>query len=224
MASSALKKIAMFSAREYDESSFRGILSSKSDYELNFISETLTPLTAFKAAGSSVVCAFVNDDLGKETLRLLATEGVKIIAMRCAGFNNVELSEAGKLGLKVVRVPAYSPAAVAEHAVALMMALNRNLKKANDRTRHLNFELSGLVGHDIRSRTVGVIGTGKIGMAFLRILHGFGSKLLAHDIYENPEAKALGVEYVALDDLLRRSVAPCLSTLRVVASLTLMPL
>lgn len=195
-------KTTLFSAREYDISSFSAQI--KPGLEFSFVPEPLSPSSAGKAAGSTAVCAFVNDDLSKDTLVKLAAEGVRIIALRCAGFNNVDLKAASELGLKVVRVPAYSPAAVAEHAVALMMALNRNLKKSTDRSRHLNFELSGLVGHDIRSRTVGVVGTGKIGMAFLRILNGFGSKLLAHDIYESPEAKAMGVEYVGLDELLSR--------------------
>ena len=121
-----------------------------------------------------------------------------------AGYNNVDLAAAGQHKLTVLRVPAYSPNAVAEHAVALMLALNRNLKKAIDRSRHGNFDLGGLVGRDIASTTVGVVGTGKIGLIFARILHGFGAKLLAFDVYKSPDAAALGVEYVSLDELLAR--------------------
>lgn len=128
-------------------------------------------------------------------------------ASPAAGYNNVDLAAAGQHKLTVLRVPAYSPNAVAEHAVALMLALNRNLKKAIDRSRHGNFDLGGLVGRDIASTTVGVVGTGKIGLIFARILHGFGAKLLAFDVYKSPDAAALGVEYVGLDELLARRCA-----------------
>ena len=128
-----------------------------------------------------MVCLFVNDDADREVLTELATNGTKVIALRCAGYNNVDLAAAKELGLKVVRVPAYSPEAVAEHAVGLMMTLNRRIHKAYQRTRDANFSLEGLVGFNMHGRTAGIIGTGKIGIATLRILKGFGMRLLVSD-------------------------------------------
>lgn len=147
----------------------------------------------------------MNDDASREVLTELAALGVKIIALRCAGFNNVDLVAAKELGLQVVRVPAYSPEAVAEHAVGLMMSLNRRIHRAYQRTRDANFSLEGLIGFNMHNRTAGVIGTGKIGVATMRILKGFGMKLLAYDPYPNPQALELGAEYVDLKTLYEKS-------------------
>jgi D-lactate dehydrogenase len=138
-------------------------------------------------------------------LRCLAGRGVKVVALRCAGFNNVDLPAARELGIQVVRVPAYSPYAVAEHAVALMLTLNRRTHRAYNRVREGNFALNGLLGFDMHGKTVGIVGTGRIGVALARIMTGFGCKVLAHDLYPNDECKALGVIYVALDELLAQS-------------------
>ncbi|VTR59507.1 D-lactate dehydrogenase [Serratia fonticola] len=147
------------------------------------------------------MCIFVNDDGSREVLEELAALGVEILALRCAGFNNVDLDAAKELGIKVVRVPAYSPEAVAEHAVGMMMCLNRRIHRAYQRTRDANFSLEGLIGFNMHNRTAGVIGTGKIGVATMRILKGFGMKLLAYDPYPSAQALELGAEYVDLKTL-----------------------
>ncbi|MBP9569379.1 MAG: 2-hydroxyacid dehydrogenase, partial [Aeromonadaceae bacterium] len=161
--------------------------------------------TARLAHQYPVVCAFVNDDLSRPVLAELAANGTRVLAMRCAGYNNVDLQAAKDLGIRVVRVPAYSPEAVAEHAVGLMMTLNRRIHKAYQRTRDANFALDGLVGFNMHGRTAGIIGTGKIGIATLRILKGFGMRLLVSDPYQNQAAIELGAEYVDLDTLFRQS-------------------
>ncbi len=148
---------------------------------------------------------FVNDDGCRAVLEKLAQYGVKMIALRCAGFNNVDLDAAKELSLQVVRVPAYSPEAVAEHAVGLMMTLNRRIHRAYQRTREANFSLEGLIGFNMHGRTVGVIGTGKIGIAVMRILKGFGMHILAFDPYKNPAVEELGGKYVSLDELYANS-------------------
>ena len=153
------------------------------------------------AEGFEVVCAFVNDSLCEEVLVELANGGTKIIAMRCAGFNNVDLVAAKRLGMQVVNVPAYSPESVAEHTVALMLTLNRKIHKAYQRTRDANFSLEGLVGFNMFGKTVGVIGTGKIGVATIKVLLGFGCKVIAFDPYPNPAVEALNVEYLDLDTI-----------------------
>ncbi|MDN3684594.1 NAD(P)-dependent oxidoreductase [Vibrio sinaloensis] len=153
------------------------------------------------AAGSEVVCAFVNDNLSRPVLVKLAENGVKLIAMRCAGFDKVDLEAARELGLQVVRVPAYSPEAVAEHTVGMMMCLNRRLHKAYQRTRDANFSLDGLVGFNFHGKTIGVIGSGKIGVAAMRIFKGLGMNILCFDPYENPNALELGAKYCSLDEL-----------------------
>ncbi|GGA64846.1 lactate dehydrogenase [Neiella marina] len=203
-------KICLFSAKRYDRVSFdtrnHALASSGlKDIELDYFDTSLDAKTAGLAQGSDAVCAFVNDDLGASTLTELAGFGVKAILMRCAGFNNVDLDAAARLGITVYRVPAYSPEAVAEHAIALMMTLNRRIHKAYQRTRDANFSLEGLTGINIFGKTAGVIGTGKIGLAALRILKGFGCRLLAYDPYPSDEAKAMGVDYVNLSTLLRES-------------------
>ena len=152
-----------------------------------------------------VVCAFVNDDLSAPVLEALAEHGVKLIAMRCAGFDRVDLDAAKRLGLQVVRVPAYSPESVAEHTVGLMMSLNRRFHKAYQRTRDANFSLDGLVGFNFHGKTVGVIGTGKIGIATMRILKGLGTNILCFDPFENPLAIELGASYCSKEELFEKS-------------------
>ena len=185
-------KLALFSAKHYDTVHFNKT-NNDFNFEIDFFDSRLTIKTAKLAYGCEVVCAFVNDELDRNVLTELTTNGTKLIAMRCAGFNNIDLDAAKELGLTVVRVPAYSPEATAEHSVALMMTLNRKVHKAYQRTRDANFALDGLVGFNMFGKTVGVIGTGKIGLAAVRILKGFGCRLVAHDPFENPKAIELGV-------------------------------
>jgi D-lactate dehydrogenase len=153
------------------------------------------------AHGFEAICVFVNDSLCEEVLIELSKNGTKVIAMRCNGFNNVDLEAAKKLNLKVVNVPSYSPESVAEHTVALMLTLNRKVHKAYQRTRDANFSLTGLVGFNMQNRNVGVIGTGRIGLATIKILLGFGCHVFAHDPYPNHAVLDLGVEYVPLEEI-----------------------
>jgi D-lactate dehydrogenase len=162
----------------------------------------LTAETAPLAKSFPTVCAFINDRLHADTLEILTDNGTKLIALRSAGFNNVDLKVAAELGLTVVRVPAYSPYAVAEHAVGLILMLNRKLYKAYNRVRDDNFSLEGLLGFDLHDSTVGMVGTGKIGVCFARMMHGFGCRLLAYDVYQNPACLELGVKYLELPELL----------------------
>jgi D-lactate dehydrogenase len=193
-------RIAVFSTKPYDHR-FLAAAATDSDHELEFFEARLTPSTAALAEEFDVVCPFVNDDLGAAVLLRLADAGVKLIALRSAGFNHVDLDAAKRLHLPVVRVPAYSPQSVAEHTLALMLALNRKIHRAHARVREGNFALDGLVGFDIGSRTVGIVGTGKIGVAVARLLQGFGCRVIGYDVAENPEALALGVEYVSLREV-----------------------
>ncbi|MEL7509005.1 MAG: 2-hydroxyacid dehydrogenase [Cyanobacteria bacterium J06636_28] len=197
-------KIAFFNTKPYDQRSFTEINTDHS-HELTFFEPRLTPETASLASGFPAVCVFINDELGEETLRAIATTGTKLIALRCAGFNNVDLNVAQQLGITVVRVPAYSPYAVAEHAVGLIMTLNRKLYRAYNRVRDDNFSLDGLLGFDLHGKTVGIVGTGKIGQCFAQIMNGFGCKLLAYDVRPNPACVDIGVDYVELPILLTRS-------------------
>ncbi|MBE3666890.1 2-hydroxyacid dehydrogenase [Vibrio navarrensis] len=196
--------VLFYSAKNYDEVSFN---KAKGDHpvDYHFHDFRLTSKTASLAKNHEVVCAFVNDDLSAPVLKLLAEGGTKLIAMRCAGFDKVDLAAAKELGLQVVRVPAYSPEAVAEHAVGMMMCLNRRLHKAYQRTRDANFSLDGLVGFNFYGKTVGVIGSGKIGVAAMRIFKGLGMDILCHDPYPNPLALELGAQYVSLDELYAKS-------------------
>ncbi|CAG8867289.1 D-lactate dehydrogenase [Pseudomonas fluorescens] len=194
----------LFSSQHYDQESFTSAPTMPS-LELHFQAARLTGDTAALAAGFEVVCAFINDDLNAEVLTQLAAGGTRLIALRSAGYNHVDLDAAEHLGLAVVRVPAYSPHAVAEHAVALILALNRRLHRAYNRTREGDFTLHGLTGFDLYGKTVGIIGTGQIGAAFARIMAGFGCQLLAHDPFPNPELLALGARYLELPELLRQS-------------------
>ncbi|MBZ6073725.1 2-hydroxyacid dehydrogenase [Aeromonas schubertii] len=197
-------KIALFSSKNYDKEYFQQA-NAGYGFELEFFDVRLEAKTLRLAHGFPVVCLFVNDEADRTILTELAENGTQVIALRCAGYNNVDLVAARELGLKVVRVPAYSPEAVAEHAVGLMMTLNRRIHKAYQRTRDANFSLEGLVGFNMYGRTAGIIGTGKIGIATLRILKGFGMRLLVSDPYPNQAALDLGAEYVDLDTLYRES-------------------
>lgn len=194
----------LFSCQHYDQESFTQA-ASDSALDLHFQPTRLTLDTAPLAQGYEVVCAFINDELDAQVLQRLAAGGTRLIALRSAGYNHVDLAAAQRLGLAVVRVPAYSPHAVAEHAVALILALNRRLHRAYNRTREGDFTLHGLTGFDLHGKTVGVVGTGQIGSAFARIMAGFGCQLLAYDPYPNPELLALGARYMALPDLLREA-------------------
>lgn len=197
-------KIALFSAKAYDRDYFEQA-NQQFDYSIDYFDVRLDAKTSRLAHGYPVVCAFVNDDLSRPVLTDLVNNGTRLLAMRCAGYNNVDLVAAKELGLTVVRVPAYSPEAVAEHSVGLMMTLNRRIHKAYQRTRDANFALDGLVGFNMFGKTAGIIGTGKIGIATLRILKGFGMRLLVNDPFKNQAAIELGAEYVDLDTLFRES-------------------
>ncbi|MDJ0663186.1 MAG: 2-hydroxyacid dehydrogenase [Acidimicrobiia bacterium] len=197
-------RVAVFSSKPYDEE-FLTKAAEGTDHELTFFEARLTRRTAALADGFDVVCAFVNDDLGAATLLRLAKTEPKLIALRSAGFNHVDLDAAKSLDLHVVRVPAYSPRSVAEHTVALMLALDRKIHRAHARVREGNLSLDGLLGFDLGNRTVGLLGTGKIGVAVGKILKGFGCDLIGYDVFENPEAIELGLQYVELRELWERS-------------------
>jgi D-lactate dehydrogenase len=197
-------KVAMFSVKSYDKDSFVSA-NTNNEHEFHYFEAHLNASTAALAKGCQAVCAFVNDTLDQPVLQILAQQGTTVVALRCAGYNNVDLNAAHQLGIKVVRVPAYSPHAVAEHAVALMMALNRKTHKAYNRVREGNFSLDGLIGFDMYQKTVGVIGTGKIGVEVARILKGFGCHVLAYDPYPNPQCKEMGVNYTDLQELCQKS-------------------
>ena len=197
-------RVLLFSSQHYDQESFT-LAARDSGLELHYQSARLTQDTVALAHGFEVVCAFINDELDATVLERLAAGGTRLIALRSAGYNHVNLAAARRLGLSVVRVPAYSPHAVAEHAVALILALNRRLHRAYNRTREGDFTLHGLTGFDLHGKTVGVVGTGQIGAAFARIMAGFGCQLLAYDPYPNPELLALGARYVELPELLSQA-------------------
>ncbi|QLY25233.1 2-hydroxyacid dehydrogenase [Bdellovibrio sp. KM01] len=196
-------KVAFFSARKYEEKIFQEA-QKDSEIEFDFLEARLTEKTAQLASGYQGICVFVNDVLNEAVLTELHKLGVRFIALRCAGFNNVHLPTARKLGLRVVRVPEYSPYAVAEHAVALLLTLNRKIHKAHYHVREMNFSLEGLVGFDLHGKTVGIIGTGKIGHVFAKIMNGFGCSILVRDIKTDPEIAAIA-KYVTLDELLEKS-------------------
>ncbi|MCE2469125.1 MAG: 2-hydroxyacid dehydrogenase [Dehalococcoidia bacterium] len=197
-------RVAVFSAKSYDRASLEEV-NADARHDLRFFDAPLDASTAGLAEGADAACVFVHDRVDADVLERLAGLGVRLVAIRAAGFNNVDLTAAGTLGLTVARVPAYSPHAVAEHAVALMLALNRKIHRAYNRVREGNFALDGLLGFDFAGKTAGVVGTGKIGAVLVRILAGFGCRILAHDPYPSPELEALGVEYVAPDDLFARA-------------------
>lgn len=197
-------KIAFFDTKEYDREMFESY-NKDYGYEITFFKTKLNEETAVLAQGFDVVCIFVNDTANEEVLTKLKKYGVRLIALRCAGFNNVDISKMPE-GLVAVRVPAYSPHAVAEHACALLLDLNRKVYKAYQRAKKYNFSLDGLLGFDIYGKTVGVIGTGKIGKVFINIMRGFGANVIASDIYEDKNAeKELGFKYVTLNELYEKS-------------------
>lgn len=200
----AAMRTILFSSQNYDRESFLGA-QLPAGIELQFQAARLSLDTAALAERHEVVCAFINDDLSAPVLEQLAAGGTRLIALRSAGYNHVDLSAAQRLGLDVVRVPAYSPHAVAEHAVALILALNRRLHRAYNRTREGDFTLHGLTGFDLVGKTVGIVGTGQIGATFARIMAGFGCQLLAYDPFPNPAVEALGARYLDLPELLAQS-------------------
>ena len=191
-------KVMVFDTKPYDRD-YLERLGASHPFELKFMENRLTPDTASLAHGYDAVCAFVNDDIGEATIDALVAAGVRLIALRCAGYNNVDIRHAfGRI--HVVRVPKYSPYAIAEHAIALLMTLNRKTHRAYVRTRDHNFSLSGLLGFDMHGKTMGVIGTGQIGRCLIDICRGFGMRILAYDPFPSGD-----YEYVALPDLLAQS-------------------
>ena len=197
-------KVAFFDSKPYTKTCFGNM--NKYNYALHFFEPRLNIETVSLAAGFHVICAFVNDCLDSDVVEDLAELGIEMIALRCAGYNNVDLETAYKQNISVARVPAYSPYAVAEHAVALIMALNRKTHKAYNRVREGNFSLNGLVGFDLHGRTAGVVGVGKIGKCLVEILVGFGMNVLGYDLYQDEEfARRTGLKYVELDELFKRA-------------------
>jgi len=197
-------KIVVFSAKPYDrtflQEAARGL-----GHELVFAEATLTADSAVLADAAQAVCVFVNDRCDATALEKLAAQGVRLIALRCAGFNNVDLQAARRLGLTVARVPAYSPHAVAEHTLALVLAVNRNIHRAYNRVREGNFALDGLLGFDLHGKTVGIVGTGQIGAITAGLFQGFGCTVIAHDVAENPDCVARGIAYVPREELFSRA-------------------
>lgn len=197
-------KVAFFSTKEYDRRFFDNANQS-AGHELDYFEARLASDTARLARGHGAVCVFVQDDIGAEVQDELHDNGVKVIALRCAGFNNVDLEKAAELGVTVVRVPAYSPYAVAEHTVGLMLALNRKIHRAHNRIIEHNFSLKGLLGFDMHGKTVGVIGAGNIGRAVMDILLGFGCEIVCHAHHVREEYTEKGVKFVGFNELLERS-------------------
>lgn len=194
-------RVALFSALPHDRRTFTAA-NPAYGHDLGFYDTTLNEESVALAFGIPAVCVFVHDRLTHDVLGMLASGGTELVALRCAGFNNVDLRSAQVHGITVVRVPAYSPHAVAEHAVTLLLALNRKVHRAYNRVREGNFALEGLEGFDLAGKTVGIVGTGAIGQVSARIMAGFGCRVLAHDPHPNPAVEALGAEYVDLDTLL----------------------
>ena len=196
--------VRIFSTKPYDRTGFVAA-NEGGPHSLTFLDARLEPSTAELAAGADAVCAFVNDDLGALTLERLAALGVPLVALRCAGHNNVDLAAADRFGITVVHVPAYSPNAVAEHTLALILALNRRIHRAYNRVRDGNFSLDGLVGFDLAGKTAGVIGTGRIGTIVARLLWHLRCRVLATDPFPDEHLVSLGVEYVDVDRALAES-------------------
>lgn len=202
MSTSYLTKVAFYDAKSYDRSFFNTAVVGK-NLELIFHDFRLAAANAASADGCEIVCVFVNDTVDRECLVALSARGIKLVALRCAGFNNVDLDAAKELGIAVVRVPAYSPYAVAEHTVALLLTLNRKIHRAYNRVREMNFSLGGLVGFDLYGKTIGIVGTGKIGRITAQIFRGFGCKVIATDPFPQAEWAAENeVSYVEMDELL----------------------
>lgn len=197
-------EIAVYSTRSYDRR-FLDAANTSGKHQYRYLRARLEPATVPASAGCSVICAFVNDTLDAAVLGLLWSQGVRLVVLRSAGFSHVDLEAAAKLGMSVARVPEYSPYAVAEHTVALMLTLNRRIHRAHARVREGNFDLNGLLGFDVHGKTVGLVGTGKIGACFAKIMAGFGCRLLGFDPVQTPQCLAVGMTYVPLDELLRGS-------------------
>lgn len=196
-------KIAFFDTKDYDKDFFN-LYNKNYNYEITYFESKLNAETAQLASGFDVVCIFVNDVVDKTVLEKLNEYGIKLIALRCAGFNHVDLENLGNI--KVVRVPQYSPYAVAEHATALLLNINRKIYKSYQRVKKYNFSLDGLLGFDLHNKIVGVVGTGRIGKAFIEIMKGFGTKILAYDLFKDEKAsQELGFEYVDFDELCQKA-------------------
>lgn len=197
-------RVAVFSTKSYDEQ-FLTAAARNTSYELVFFEDRLTAKTARLAAGFEAICAFVNDDLCADALELLLKGGTRLILLRCAGFNQVDLKAAGRMGIQVRRVPAYSPYAVAEFTIGMILTLNRKYHRAFNRVREGNFGIEGLLGFDLHGSTVGIVGTGKIGLLTAKPLAAMGCRVLGYDPYSNAEFTAFGGTYVGLDQLLAES-------------------
>lgn len=197
-------KILFYDTKSYDKDSFQQVLKNYPQVTIEYTKSDLDPRTAALAEGFDAVCAFVSSDVGTQTVEILHQKNIRLLLMRCAGFNNVDLESAAKYGIRVMRVPGYSPEAVAEHAMALALASNRRLHKAYNKVRENDFSLSGLMGFNFYQKTAGIVETGQIGAAMCRICRGFGMKVIAYDVYQNPSLKDF-VEYVPLEKLLADS-------------------
>jgi D-lactate dehydrogenase len=197
-------KIAVFSTKSYDRHYFDKF-NTEGQHQLTYFETSLNYDTTNLTIGFEGVCVFVNDKIDKKTVENLSQNGIELIALRCAGFNNIDLEATKANNIKVVRVPAYSPQAVAEHAVALILTLNRKTHKVYNRVRESNFSLENLTGFNLFGKTIGVIGTGQIGAVFCQIMIGFGCKVIAYDVKESEELKSKGVDYQSLDKILSNS-------------------
>ncbi|KUJ84376.1 2-hydroxyacid dehydrogenase [Microbulbifer flavimaris] len=197
-------KIAIFNAREYDKRYFDRY-NRNYPHELLYVDTHLDESTLVLATDADAICVFVNDPVPAPLLKRMSRQGVRMLALRSAGFNHVDVAAANELGILVANVPGYSPYAVAEHAVGLILALIRRLVRAQARVREGNFSLEGLMGYDLHGKTVGVVGTGKIGSVFARIMHGFGCNLLGNDPVQSEDCRALGMRYVSFESLCRHS-------------------
>lgn len=198
-------KVAIFDSHNFERETLNEA-NNEFQYELKFFELRLTKETALLAKSFDCVCAFANDKMDEEVLEILSQEGIKLIALRSAGFNHVDLIAAKKLNIKVVRVPEYSPYSVSEYAVGLILCLNRKIHKAYNRVREGNFSLDGLVGFDLHGKTIGVIGTGRIGQSFVRIMRGFGCHVLAYDLYPDQNfAQEVGIKYMSFNEVIENS-------------------
>ena len=195
-----MKSILFYDTKDYEKPWFEKYNAGR--YAFDYIESKLDYKTAMLAEGYDAVCIFVNDTADAAAVRALKGAGVKLVLLRCSGFNNVDMGEAERQGIAVKRVPAYSPYSVAEHAMAMILTLNRKIHKAYIRTRDFNFSLNHLMGFDLHGKTVGVVGTGRIGKAFIDICRGFGMNVLCYDLYPDPDS---GLSYVTLDGLLEKS-------------------
>lgn len=198
-----MMRILFYDTKSYDKDSFEEKREKYPEIQIDYLKSELVPRTAKLAKGYDAVCAFVNSDLGTGTIEVLHGCGVGLVLMRCAGFNNVDVEKVKEYGMKIMRVPGYSPEAVAEHAMALALAANRRIHKAYVRVRENDFSLGGMLGFNFYQKTAGIVGTGKIGAAMAKICHGFGMKVIAYDKYQNPDLDF--AEYVSLDELLAQS-------------------